>query len=200
MAAERDQALIERLVEREVLHSGTYLDFVRDTIADVDGGRHTREVALHPGAVTVVAVLPDMRVLLVRQYRHAASQVLLELPAGTLDRMPDGSIEDPLVAAQRELFEETGHRASDWRLLASFYTAPGFATELMHLYLATGVKADPSHTGPEPDERLELEMLPFDDVYGQAVRGELNDAKTIIGLFAVHALALAGEVDELRAT
>lgn len=197
MTGERDEHLIERLVEREVVHTSNYLTFVRDTIADADGGRHSRDVAIHPGAVTVVAVLPDGRVLLVRQYRHPAGQVLLELPAGTLDRQPDGEIEDPLAAAQRELFEETGHRAASWRLLGSFYTAPGFATELMHLYLATQVTADPSHTGPQPDERLDVLVLPFEEALELARRAEIHDAKTLVGLYAVDALARAGEIEEL---
>lgn len=131
MPPERESELIERLVRREVLSGGTYLTYARDAVADQDGQEHERDVVLHPGAVTVVALLPDRRMLLVRQYRHPAGEVLLELPAGTLDRHDGGGTEDPLAAAKRELFEETGHRAANWRRLAEFYTAPGFATEKM---------------------------------------------------------------------
>jgi ADP-ribose pyrophosphatase len=147
--------------------------------------------------VTVVAVLSDRRILLVRQYRHAAGETILELPAGTLDILGDGSVEQPLPAAQRELFEETGHRAGSWRKLAEFFTAPGFASELMHLFLATDVTADPTHTGPQEDERLELEILPFEEALTMAESGQIRDAKTLVGLYAVERLAREGEVREL---
>ena len=197
MDSEREIELFERLVERQVVHAGTYMTFAHDTVLDPEGKNHSRDVVLHPGAVTVVAILPDRRVLLVRQYRHAAGEVLLELPAGTLDRQPDDSLEEPLPAAQRELTEETGHRAATWRELARFFTAPGFASELMTLYLATGGTPDPDHVGPDPDERLALVALPFDDALGQAQHGEIRDAKTIVGLYMTDALARAGEIEEL---
>ena len=102
---------------------------------------------------------------MVRQYRAPAGRILLEIPAGTLDVDPDsGAIEDPDVAAPRELEEETGYRAGSLRLLASFWTAPGFATELMHLYLATDLRpADADRLGPDEDERLELERVPVSE-------------------------------------
>ena len=115
MSSERELELSERLVKRQVVHEGTYMTFARDTVLDPEGKQHTRDIVLHPGAVTVVAILPDRRLVLVRQYRHAAGEALLELPAGTLDRQPDESIEEPLSAAKRELTEETGYRAGRWR-------------------------------------------------------------------------------------
>jgi ADP-ribose pyrophosphatase len=122
-------------------------------------------------------------VLLVRQYRVAVGEALLEIPAGTLDVMGDGSIEDPELAAPRELEEETGMRAATWRRIASFYTAPGFASELMHLYLATDLRpADGERLTPDEDEHLLLERLPWRDAVAAAERGELRDAKTILGL------------------
>jgi ADP-ribose pyrophosphatase len=189
--------LTERLVDRQVVHQGNYMTFTRDTVLDADDRPHTRDVVLHPGAVAMIAILPDRRILLVRQYRHAAGEALLELPAGTLDRQPDGSMEDRLVAAERELTEETGYRAAGGRELATFFTAPGFASELMTLFLATGVTPDPEHTGPDPDERLILDKLPFDEALTLAQRGEIRDAKTIIGLYMTDALARAGEIAEL---
>lgn len=170
------------------------MTYVHDVIADHDGNRHARQVVLHPGAVTIVALLDDGRVLLVRQYRHAVGEVLLELPAGTLDRQPDGSTEDPLLAAQRELSEETGHRADRWRELAVFYTAPGFANERMHLFLATGLTADEAYSGPAPDERLEVEAYPLAEMVELAQSGQLRDAKTLVGLLAVDALRRKGEL------
>ena len=194
-----DDDLTERLIDREVLHSSNYVTFVRDTVESPDGKRHIREVVDHPGAVTVMAVLSDASVLLVRQYRHAAGQVLLELPAGTLDRRPDGSIEDPSEAAQRELMEETGHRAGQWHKLARFWTAPGFATELMHLYLALDVAPDPDYDGAEEDERLQLVVMPFAELVARAERGEVRDAKTLVGIYAAADLARAGSLPELAA-
>lgn len=189
--------LTERLVDRQVVHRGNYMTFTKDTVLDADGHRHTRDVVLHPGAVTVVAILPDRRLLLVRQYRHAAGEALLELPAGTLDRQPDGSIEERLPAAKRELSEETGYRAGKWRELATFFTAPGFASELMTMFLAADVSPDPEHRGPDPDERLILEPLPFDDALALAHSAQIRDVKTLLGLYMVDALARAGEVPEL---
>ncbi len=189
--------LTERLVDRQVVHHGNYMTFAKDTVLDADGRQHTRDVVLHPGAVTIVAIRADRQVLLVRQYRHAAGEALLELPAGTLDRQPDGSMEDRLAAAKRELTEETGYMAATWRELATFFTAPGFASELMTMFLATGLSADPAYKGADPDERLNLEPLPFDEALALARDHQIRDAKTLIGLFEVDALARAGEVSEL---
>lgn len=189
--------LAERLVDRQVVHQGTYMTFTKDTVLDADGRKHTRDTVLHPGAATIVAITSDRQLLLVRQYRHAAGETLLELPAGKLDRQPDGSTEDRLIAAQRELTEETGYRAASWRELGTFFTAPGFASELMTIFLATGLSPDPAFKGPDPDERLELEMVPFDEALARAQRGELRDAKTLLGIYQVDALARDGEVPEL---
>ena len=120
---------------------------------------------------------------MVRQWRVAAGQALLEIPAGTLDVADDGSIEDPDLAARRELEEETGMRAGSWRPLARFYTAPGFTSELMHLYLAADLRlADRHRLGPDEDERLVLEQLPLTDALAAAERGEIADAKSLVAL------------------
>jgi ADP-ribose pyrophosphatase len=199
MPSERESDLVENLVERQVVHSSKYLTFARDIVADAEGRRHTRDVVLHPGAVTIAAVLPDGMVLLVRQYRHPAERVLLELPAGSLDKLADGSMEDPLVAAKRELWEETGYHAAKWRRLSSFWTAPGFANERMTLFLATGLTPDPGHTGPTEDEHLYVEALALPDLVERVRRDEIEDAKTIIGLQWLESLARDGEIEELRA-
>lgn len=185
--------LRERLISSEVLRRSRILEFRIDTVEAADGHRSTRDIAGHPGGVCVVAIDDQDRVLLVRQWRHAAGRALLEIPAGTLDREPDGSIEEHAGAAARELEEETGSRAGAWRYLGAFYTAPGFTSELMHLYLAT--RLVPVHEGglaPDEDERLELRALPFDEAVAMAERGELPDAKTIAGLLWVARLRAAG--------
>jgi ADP-ribose pyrophosphatase len=181
-----DDPLRERLVGSEILRRGRILEFRVDTIETADGHRSTRDIAGHPGGVCVVAIDPLDRVLLVRQWRHAIGAAMLEIPAGTLDREPDGTIEDHALAAARELEEETGSRAATWRYLGGFYTAPGFTNELMHLYLATDLAvAGEGGLEPDEDERLELRPIPFAEAVAMAERGELPDAKSIVGLLLV---------------
>jgi ADP-ribose pyrophosphatase len=121
---------------------------------------------------------------LVRQYRVAVGAALLEVPAGGLDILDDGSKEAPEAAARRELEEETGLRAGTWRHLASFFSAPGFTEEEMHLFLATDLSpAHEDRLGPDEDERLILSWLPWREAVAAAERGEIRDAKSIVGLF-----------------
>lgn len=183
-----DDELVERVVDSRVVHQGRYLTFRVDTIERADGSRSERDIAGHPGAVAVVAIDDEDRVLLVRQWRTPADGVLLEIPAGTLDRdAASGEIEDPDLASRRELEEETGYRARSWTHLAEFWTAPGFATEKMHLYLATDLEpADPNERlGPDEDEHLRLERRRFDEALTAVDRGEIQDAKSIAGLLLV---------------
>jgi ADP-ribose pyrophosphatase len=188
-----DEHLIERTLERRILHEGRFITFRIDTIEDADGGTHTREVVAHPGAVCVIPVLAA-EVLMVRQFRTPIGEVLLELPAGTLDRRPDGSIEPPDEAAPRELGEETGYRASRWRKLGEFWTAPGFADERMHLYLASELEPLEGYQGPDVDERLELRRLDWHTAVAMAADGRITDAKSIIGLLRLARLVDAGEL------
>jgi ADP-ribose pyrophosphatase len=190
-----DDPLAERVVASDVVHRGHYLEVRVDTIERTDGTTGRRDIVGHPGAIAVLALDDDSRVLLVRQWRTAAGAALLEIPAGTLD-VHDGATEDPDVAARRELEEETGHRAATWRKLATFWTAPGFATELMHLYLATGIagaSADDRLT-PDEDERLELRAVPLDEAIGLALDGTIRDAKSILGLLWLDRLRRNGEL------
>jgi ADP-ribose pyrophosphatase len=172
-----------------VLHKGRYLTFKVETIERVDGSRSERDIVGHPGAVAIVAIDRDDRVLLVHQWRTPANGILLEIPAGTLDVVDEatGAIEDPDLAARRELEEETGYRAGTWRKLAAFWTAPGFASEKMHLYLATDLR--PAHPeerlGPDEDEHLRLDPRAFDEAIQLVERGQIADAKSIAGLLWV---------------
>jgi ADP-ribose pyrophosphatase len=189
-----DEDLRETVIGSEILHRGRLGNFRVDTVRFSDGRTSTREILGHPGAVAIVAIDPDGSVLFVRQWRTAAGRALLEIPAGTLDLVDSaGTIEDPERAAPRELEEETGYRAGTWRKLAEFWTVPGFATELMHLYLATDLR--PAHgdrLGPDEDERLQLVRMPWPDAVAAAERGEICDAKSIVGLFWLARLKAAG--------
>jgi ADP-ribose pyrophosphatase len=191
-----DEDLRETVVGTEILHRGRLGNLRIDTVRFSDGRTSTREILGHPGAVAIVALDPEGRVLLVRQWRTAASRVMLEIPAGTLDIIDPvaGTIEDPALAAPRELEEETGYRAQAWRKLAAFWTVPGFATELMHLYLAMNVSPAPgARLGPDEDERLELVRMPWTEAVAAAERGEICDAKSIVGLFWLARLKASGQ-------
>jgi len=158
------------------------MEFRHATIERADGSRSERDLVWHPGAVAILARDPDGRLLFVRQWRVPADRALLEIPAGTLD-VHDGGVEDPGLAARRELEEETGYRAASWQKLAEFWTAPGFASELMHLYLADGLTAaDVGRLGPDEDEHLELERLTLGEALAKVDDGSIADAKSILGL------------------
>jgi ADP-ribose pyrophosphatase len=190
-----DDPLEEHVAARELIHRGRYLEFRVDTIVRADGTTGTRDVVGHPGAIAVLAVDDVGRLLLVRQWRIPAERAMLEIPAGTLD-VHDGVTEDPDLAARRELEEETGQRATTWRRLSTFWTAPGFATELMHLYLATGLSgaAGEDRLTPDEDERLELSHVAIEDAVAMVDAGEISDAKTILGVIWLDRLARAGEI------
>ncbi len=190
-----DDPLEEHVIGSRVVHRGRYLEVRIDTIERADGSRGTRDVVGHPGAVAVLALDDAGRLLLVRQWRIPAGRAMLEIPAGTLD-VHAGVTEDPDGAARRELEEETGHRAGTWRKLASFWTAPGFASELMHLYLATdiaGADGDDRLT-PDEDERLELRHVTVDEALALVDGGGIVDAKSILGILWLERLRRAGEV------
>jgi ADP-ribose pyrophosphatase len=188
-----DEQLVETTIASRLIHTGRYLTVRVDTVRDTDGNEHTRDIVGHPGAVAVVAI-QDGHVLMVHQYRAPAGRVLVEIPAGTLERAPDGATEDPRLAAARELGEETGSSAATWRHLGAFYTAPGFAEEHMHLYLATDLSPIEGHT-PDDDERLRVERVPWRDAVRWTTDGTLADAKSLVGLMWLERLIASGEVD-----
>lgn len=166
----------EQTISAETIYRGKLLTVRKDQVRLENGRETIREVVVHPGAVAIVPLLPAGRVILVRQYRYAAGRALLELPAGTLDKPG----ESPAAAAARELGEETGYTATDYRELAAFFTAPGFCTEKITVYLATGLK--PGAQDQMEDENITLETVPLADTPALIASGDIADAKTIAGL------------------
>jgi ADP-ribose pyrophosphatase len=179
---EADIALDERITDRRALHAGRYLVVEADTIVRNDGSTYSRDVVVHPGAVVLLALDGEGRLLLVTQYRVPSAGAMLELPAGTLD-VHDGVVEDPLVAAHRELEEETGYRAGTMERICGFWSAPGFSTEYLTLYLATDLHpADEDRLSPDEDEDLRLSKLDWRDAVAAVEAGVIEDAKSIAGI------------------
>jgi ADP-ribose pyrophosphatase len=156
------------------IYDGKIFDVVESEIRH-DDVQYKREIVIHKGSAVIIPVFADGKVALVRQYRYAAEKFLLEVPAGTLNKD-----EDPQLGAERELEEEIGVRAGKVEKLTEFYVSPGFLTEKMHLFLATDLT--PTKQNLEVDEILTVERLSFSDAFALIRRGEIEDAKTIIGL------------------
>jgi len=171
-----DTSSPDTVVHSETVHQGKLLTLRVDTVRLASGRETGREVVVHPGAIALVPLLDDGRVVLVRQWRHAVGQMLLEVPAGT--REPN---EPPERTAARELTEETGYTADRIIPLGAFFTAPGFCTEEIHAYLAVGLHA--GDATPEDDEGITLEHLTLADAPAAIARGDLHDAKSIAALF-----------------
>jgi len=144
------------------------------------GQQLERHVIVHPGAVGILPLLDDGRVVLLRQYRVAVDAYLIELPAGTLE--PG---EEPIVTARRELIEETGYTAGKMEPLITFYSSPGILRERLHLFVATNLT--PGESALEDGEDIELFIAEWDEIRDLIARGEITDAKTLIGL--LHYLA-----------
>jgi len=165
-------------LSREVLYKGKVFDLIVDKVEYPSGNAGIREIAHHPGGSVIVPVLDDGRVLLVKQLRYPFGKHIYELPAGKL-----GPGEDPRAAAGRELEEETGYAAASLEPITSMYTTPGFCDEVLHMYLATGLTKTPG--GPRREEgefSMSVQPMPLGEAIGMVLRGEINDAKTIVGL------------------
>jgi ADP-ribose pyrophosphatase len=171
-----DDGLIEKKVESVTLHEGKFLTLKRDTVELPDGKHATREFVEHPGAVMILPVFDDGRVLLERQFRYPVGRVLLEFPAGKLD--PN---EDELTCAKRELQEETGYTAREWTFLTRIHPVISYSTEFIDIYLARGLQAGDARL----DEGEFLETFIADEVQllNWVKDGSISDVKTIIGVF-----------------
>lgn len=172
--SDADGHLREQPLERRPVFEGRLLRVHADTVRLPGGETATREVITHPGAVAVVATDGDGRVVLVRQWRHAVGRALWEIPAGT--REPD---EPPADTARRELAEETGYSAGDWRELGHGPVSPGYSSEEIWFFAATGLS--PGTTAPDADEVLDVGRFSVAELADLARRGEV-DLKTLAGL------------------
>ncbi len=164
-----------RTISSSYVYSGHSIRLRLDKVALPSGKETVREVIEHNGAVVIVGMDDNNNVLLVRQFRHAAASDLLELPAGGID--PG---ETPDVTAMREMQEETGYIPGNLESLGGFYSAPGYASEYLHLFLATGLQ--PSKLIAEDTEEIEIIKLPLREALKLIRNGEIQDAKTIAGL------------------
>ena len=171
-----DERIMEKNLSRERVFDGIILHIDHVT-NELPNGKHAkREVAMHVGASAVVPVDEDGNVYLVRQFRAPIDQVLLEIPAGKLDSVD----EDRLLAAKRELREETGLEAEKWLHLTDTFTTPGFSNERISLYLAQKLRHGESR--PDEDEFLNMVKMPYQEALAMVMRGEIRDAKTQIAL------------------
>jgi len=167
--------LVERTLSSEQAYRGHFLDVRADKIALPDGGEASREYIVHPGAVVIVPMLDDGRLVLERQYRYPLQQVLLEFPAGKLD--PG---ESRVVAAMRELAEETGYRAAEWACAGVLHNAAAYSNEFIEIWFARGLTLGARQL--DHGELIDLCLMQESELDALAARGELTDAKTLICL------------------
>lgn len=170
--------LKETMLESETLYDGRLIGLRRDKVMLPNGRMSTREIVVHPGAVAIVPLLDDGRVILVKQYRYAVGKTLMEIPAGTLH--PNETAEE---CALRELREEIGYTAGKLEHLTSIYIAPGYSTELIHVFLATNLT--PASGETDEDEFIEPLAIPLDEAISQINEGKIQDAKTVAALLLV---------------
>jgi ADP-ribose pyrophosphatase len=170
-----DPHLVETRIASTSVVDGSFLKVFRDTVRLPDGSQAVREFVRHPGAVMIVPIADDGRLVVERQYRHPLGQVLLEFPAGKID--PG---ESTLRCAQRELLEETGYRAREWAHAGRLHNAPAYSTEFIEIWFARGLVAG----APQLDdgEAIEVRLLQESALFALAARGELTDAKSLVAL------------------
>ncbi len=171
-----DDSLREIYQDGETIYDGKIIRVENWRVSLPDGREAAREVVIHKGAAAIVPVDAQGMVTLVRQHRVALDTFTWEIPAGKLDSVS----EDPLDCAKRELEEETGLRAANWRRLSHVITTPGFCTEQISIYLATELSQHEAHA--DQDEFLRLQKMPLDEAVNRVMAGEFRDAKTCLGL------------------
>ena len=171
-----DAHLREERISGEDIYGGIFLNMKRDKVSLPDGGEAVREYLTHPGAVAVLAILDDGRVLLERQYRYPIAKACIEIPAGKLEIG-----EDPLLCAKRELEEETGYTATKWSYIRRIHPVISYSTEFIDIYLAEGLMPGKSHLDAE--EFLDVFAAPLDQLLAWVEDGEITDVKTTISTY-----------------
>ena len=174
--------LEEKQIEREEIYKGHIVNLVRDKVLLPNGKEAVREVCLHIGAVAIIPILDDGRVVMERQFRYPHGRVFLEIPAGKLDSRD----EDTLSAAKRELREETGATAERYTDLGVMIPSPAILAERINIYLAEGLSFGDREL--DDDEFLDVEFIPLEELYGMVLRGEIEDAKTAIAVMKAYAI------------
>lgn len=170
-----DKHLIETTVSSQTVYRGHFLELRRDKVALPDGAMAAREYVIHPGAVMIVAVLPDGRLVMERQYRYPVRQTMIEFPAGKLDAGEGG-----LACAQRELWEETGYKARRWAKAGVMHPVIGYATEVIEIWFAQDLTLGERHL--DAGEFLDVFAASQDELESWMQAGQLTDAKTIVGM------------------
>lgn len=173
--------LTEEKISGEKLFDGVVVHLERDEVRLPNGEKSIREVIRHVGAVCVIPVLENGDVIVERQFRYPHAKVLLEIPAGKLDSKE----EDPLDAAKRELYEETGYTADKMTSLGLLYSTPAFVDEVITMYLAEGLHLETSEQHLDADEFLTVEKIHIDTLCDMVMNGEIPDAKTQIAVLKV---------------
>jgi ADP-ribose pyrophosphatase len=174
--------LEEKTLKSEEIFSGKVISLHLQDVELPNGKKSKREIIKHPGAVAILAVTDDNKIVMVEQYRKALERTIVEIPAGKLEKG-----EEPAVCAERELEEETGYVCESLELLTSFYTSPGFADEIVHVYLAKGLTKKENSAALDEDEFVNLEELTVEEAIQYIKEQKIYDAKTI---YAVQYLQL----------
>lgn len=176
----------EPTIRRDTIFTGKLIEVYVDHVRLPDGNIATRELVTHPGAVAVLPLTDDNRLVVVEQYRKALEKVTVELPAGKLEKG-----EEPLACAKRELKEETGYVASRWTHLVSFYTSPGFADEYIRLFVAKGLEQHQAR--PDEDEFVQAREITLDEAFSLIASADICDAKTVTAIYAWQSWERANE-------
>ncbi len=171
--------LKEKILDKKTVYSGKIFDVEQRTVELPDGRQTLYDIVKNPNACAVVALDEDDNVIMVRQFRQSAGKVLLEIPAGKIDKG-----ENPDICAERELKEETGYEAQKIEKLFGVRVSPGFSTEIIYIYKATGLTL--GETDFDEDEFIETEKIPLKKLYEMIKKGEIEDAKTVSGILALY--------------
>lgn len=179
--------LTEKTLKKNTIYTGRIINVRNDTALLPNGKTAAREVVEHPGGVTVAALTPEHELLFVRQFRYPYGEELLELPAGKLERG-----EDPLESGKRELREETGATARDFRDIGKFYPTPGYCGEIIHMYFASSLSFGEQDL--DADEFLTMQRIPMEEAVRMVLDNKIRDGKTQAAVLKVDALLRAGEI------